>query len=143
MFAQTISFKRVSLFFSAVLLLVVLIMPSVAMAQEVGKLCRGADLSFGDNPATSADDEPCKVKGGTETAESNLGKLVTNIINIISIIVGVAAVIMVIYGGFRFVTSAGNPEGTKAGRNAILYAIIGLIIVAFAQLIVKFVLTKL
>jgi hypothetical protein len=47
---------------------------------------------------------------------------------------------MIIYAGFRYVTSAGNAEATKNARSTIMYAVIGLIIIALAQVIVHFVL---
>jgi hypothetical protein len=49
---------------------------------------------------------------------------------------------MIIYGGFRYITSGGDSNGVTAAKNTILYAIIGLIIVALAQIIVNFVLNK-
>jgi hypothetical protein len=52
------------------------------------------------------------------------------------------AVIMLIFAGFRYVTSAGNTETIGKAKNTILFAIIGLVIVAFAQLIVHFVLSQ-
>ncbi len=113
----------------------------VASAQvRTGQLCQGADLSFG-----GSDPTPCQVdngSGGKEAAADKANKIVADVLNLVSVIVGVIAVFMIIYGGFRFLTSAGNPEGTKVGKNAILFALIGLIIVAFAQVIVKFVLGK-
>jgi ABC-type Fe3+ transport system permease subunit len=54
----------------------------------------------------------------------------------------ILAVIMIIYAGFRYVTSGGSDEGVKAAKNTILYAIVGLVIVALAQLIVHFVINK-
>jgi len=67
---------------------------------------------------------------------------IQNVINLLSVAVGIAAVVMLIIGGFRYVTSAGNAETTKAAKNTILYALTGLVIVALAQLIVNFVLNK-
>ena len=69
------------------------------------------------------------------------GKIKT-IINIISVIIGIVAVIMIIFGGFRYITSGGAADKVTGAKNTILYAIIGLIIVALAQVIVKFVLNK-
>jgi Flp pilus assembly pilin Flp len=71
-----------------------------------------------------------------------LPAILTNIINIFSWIVGVVSVIMIIYGGFRYITSGGDSNGVTAAKNTILYAIIGLVIVALSQVIVQFVLTK-
>lgn len=70
--------------------------------------------------------------------DSTIGKVV----NLISVAVGIAAVIMIIIAGFRYVTSAGNPERTKGAKNTLLYALIGLVIVALAQIIVQFVLKE-
>jgi hypothetical protein len=47
---------------------------------------------------------------------------------------------MIVYGGLRYVTSGGSSEGVGNAKNIIIYAIIGLIIVALAQAIVHFVL---
>lgn len=76
------------------------------------------------------------------TDESSFNKTLAKIINIISIIVGVVAVIMIIYGGFRYITSGGTSEKVTTAKNTILYGLIGLIIVALAQVIVKFVLKQ-
>lgn len=76
------------------------------------------------------------------TAGGRIDTTVQNLINVLSIVVGIAAVIMLIVGGFRYITSAGNPEGIKAAKNTIMYALIGLVIVALAQFIVNFVLNK-
>lgn len=43
-------------------------------------------------------------------------------------IAGAAAVVFIIYGGFRYLTSQGNPENTKAAWGTIFNALIGLII---------------
>jgi hypothetical protein len=58
------------------------------------------------------------------------------------VIVGVAAVIMIIIGGFRYITSSGDSASVNSAKNTILYAIIGLVIVALAQVIVRFVLNQ-
>lgn len=78
-------------------------------------------------------------KGATP---GSLNTTIGNVINLISAVVGVAAVIMLILGGFRYITSSGNQEAVKAAKNTIMYALIGLVIVALAQVIVNFVLDK-
>lgn len=67
---------------------------------------------------------------------------ITKAIRIVSYIAGIAAVIMVIVSGFMFVTSGGDPSGIKNARSTITYAIVGLVVLVTAQLIVKFVLSK-
>lgn len=111
----------------------------VAMAQHVdGGVCKGADLKFTTSNATAA--TGCT---GIDTGQDDkVNNVIALVINIFSIIVGVIAVIMIVYGGFRYITSGGDTTKVTSARNTILYAIIGLIIVALAQFIVKFVLAK-
>ncbi len=90
--------------------------------------CGGVDLSG--NP------KPCDASG------NNINTILTTVINVVSFIVGVIAVIMLIIGGFKFVTSGGDSNNVASARNTILYAVIGLVVVAIAQFIVKFVLVK-
>ncbi len=54
-------------------------------------------------------------------------------------IAGLVAVGFVIYGGFRFIVSQGEPENAKAARETIMNAIIGLIITIVAAAVVNFV----
>lgn len=77
-----------------------------------------------------------------DKANKSLDSTIHNLVNLISMIVGIVAVIMIIVGGFRYVTSAGNQEKTKSAKNTILYALIGLVVVALAQTIVAFTLNK-
>jgi hypothetical protein len=121
----------------AVLLLA---LPTVVLAQVPtnpdvqNQLCTGADqLQIGETNVN------CQ---NLEGDESGFNDLLAQIINIISVIVGVVAVIMIIYGGFRYITSGGTAEKVTAAKNTILYGIIGLIIVALAQVIVRFVLKQ-
>ncbi len=90
----------------------------------------------GGTNATGFSSEDCNQDAG------KLPAILTNIINIFSWIVGIVSVIMIIYGGFRYIISGGDSNGVTAAKNTILYAIIGLVIVALAQVIVQFVLTK-
>lgn len=100
----------------------------LALAQNPNydSVCNGINATGGD--CTSGGDE--------------INNLVAAVINVFSWVVGVVAVIMVIYGGFEFVTSGGDSAKSAKGRNTIFYALIGLVIVALAQVIVKFVLNR-
>ncbi len=99
-----------------------------------GSLCEGADLRIGG-------DRTCSSGTGRSPQES-MNEMISQIVNIISVIVAVVAVIMIIFGGFKYITSGGDSNNITSAKNTILYAIIGLIIVALAQFIVKFVLGK-
>lgn len=73
---------------------------------------------------------------------SSLSTTIKRILNVLSAIVAVVSVVMIIVGGLRYVTSAGKQESISAAKNTIVYALVGLIIVAFAQIIVQFVLRE-
>lgn len=75
-------------------------------------------------------------------ASSSLTNTVRNILNVFSIIVGIVAVVMIVVAGFRFVTSAGDEQAVKSARSTILYAVVGLVVVALSQVIVQFVLKE-
>jgi hypothetical protein len=90
--------------------------------------CAGANLN----------DTGCSANQGVTQVNSTI----STVINLLSFLVGVISVIMIIIGGIRFVTSQGNAQNATSARNTILFAVIGLALAAFAQLIVKFVLGK-
>ncbi|HET7672946.1 MAG TPA: pilin [Candidatus Saccharimonadales bacterium] len=99
--------------------------------------CQGAELKF---PTGQVSPDACAFTGNEP--ENKLNDLIATIVNLFSVVVGVVAVIMIIVGGFRYVTSGGDSGNVSSAKNTILYAIVGLVIVALAQFIVKFVLSK-
>ncbi|MGI9027280.1 MAG: pilin [Candidatus Saccharimonadales bacterium] len=94
------------------------------------EVCKGANLD--------STDGACK----SDEAANSVEKTIANVVNLLSIIVGIAAVILIIVNGLKLVTSGGDSNSISAARNGIIYAIVGLIIVALAQVIVRFVLSK-
>lgn len=107
---------------------------SAATTDVPGNLKCGANLSFaGAESGTCTDDD---------TSGTQVDNIVANVINIISLVVGVVAVIMIIVGGLRYITSGGESGSVTGAKNTIMYAIVGLIVVALAQLIVRFVVKK-
>jgi len=116
------------------LLPVLLLAPAAAVnAQDPIQdfLCGGAE-----NLSISPDN--CEDAG----AEDAFNSLVITVINIFSAIVGIIAVIIIIYAGFRYITSAGDSGKISAAQQSIIYAIVGLVVVALAQIIVRFVLSQ-
>lgn len=79
----------------------------------------------------------------TGPAGTDVNEAIEAAINILSVVVGVIAVIMVIIGGLKYVTSNGDSSSISSAKNTIIYALIGIVIVAIAQAIVRFVLNKL
>lgn len=77
----------------------------------------------------------------TNNGAGSLQAVAKKVVNIFSIIVGIVAVIFVIYGGFRYITSGGDSGSVGNAKNTLIYALVGLVIVALAQLIVHYVLS--
>ena len=107
-----------------------------AQQQINNGLCTGSNLQFSDNPT-----DQCAAT--TNDATDQINNIVHTIVNLLSAVVGIVAVIMIIVGGFRYITSGGNDASVTSAKNTILYAIIGLVVVALAQVIVRFTLSKL
>lgn len=98
--------------------------------------------------ALTPQEEACMAIGNdkscndTTTGNSNgdLTSIVKLIVNIISVLVGVAAVTMLMWGGMKYITSGGDTNKAKSAKDTIVYALIGLVIVALSQFVVKYVL---
>ena len=74
--------------------------------------------------------------------EAKINNTVENLVRILSVVVGIIAVIMIIVGGFHYITSGGDSNKVSTAKNTIIYAIIGLVIAVLAQVIVGFVIDQ-
>ncbi len=105
------------------------VQPAHAYARAVDDICAGVNTGA---------EERC----GSPVSGNKIGGVVRTAINILSVVVAITAVIMIVIGGLKYVTSGGDSARVNSARETILYAVIGLIIVALAQILVRFVLTK-
>ncbi len=71
--------------------------------------------------------------------DTSLADQITNIISWVLGFLALVAVIMIIYGGFIWLTAAGNEERIASAKKIISAAIIGLVIILLAWAIVWFV----
>lgn len=114
--------------------LVPVVAPATVSAQNTIQdgLCAGAELNArGDCASVTTGD-----------VNDSVNNIATTLINLFSLVVGIVAVIMIIVGGFKYITSGGDSNNVSSAKNTILFAIVGLIIVALAQFIVRYVLNK-
>lgn len=95
------------------------------------EVCQGAN-------AEGSTSKGCDQAGSAQS----LNKTLALVINMLSFIGGVIAVIMIIVAGFKFMTAQGDSGSIASARNTLLYAIVGLVIIAMAQVIVQFVIKK-
>lgn len=68
--------------------------------------------------------------------------IIKNVINTLLLAAGIIAVIMIIIGGINYAISSGDSAKITSAKNAVLYAIIGLVIAALSFAIVNFVVDK-
>ena len=106
---------------------------SIMAIQGQSAACSGLDQLGG----TSCDNN------GNTPGQNQIATVAKTIVNIISFITGIAAVIMIVVAGVRFIASGGDSQATAGAKNMLIYAIIGLVVVALAQAIVHFVLNAL
>jgi hypothetical protein len=105
---------------------------AVNFADSKGDACAGLDQLGGTS---------CTKPGAANSAgENSIANIAETIVNIISFIAGIAAVILIVVAGVKFITSGGDSNGVASARNTLVYALIGLAVVALAQVIVHFVL---
>ena len=79
---------------------------------------------------------------GMKDGVGDANSLVKDVVNIILWIVGILSVIMLVWGGIKYTTSAGDTNKVTSAKNTIIYAVIGLIIAILAYAIVNFVIEK-
>ena len=100
-------------------------------------------------PAVSADGN-LTLDGGVKSAQgtgvdqvsTDPESLVKQFVNIFLFAVGALSVIMLIWGGIRYTTSAGDSNKVTAAKNTVLYAIVGLVVAILAYAIVNMVIDK-
>ena len=72
-------------------------------------------------------------------SNQNLPDIITTIINVMLFIAGALAVIMIIYGGIRYITAHGDEKQVKVAKDTIVYSVTGLIIAILAYALVTFI----
>lgn len=92
---------------------------------------------------TEAKSKICESLGSTDCApvggERTVPGIVQVAVNLLSWIVGIAAVFAIIFGGFRYVTALGDSSKISSAKDTILFALIGIAVVAMAQILVRFI----
>ncbi|MEX0749023.1 MAG: hypothetical protein WD467_02000 [Candidatus Saccharimonadales bacterium] len=80
---------------------------------------------------------------GTASSLFEAGGVFQTVANILLLLLGAIAVIMLIIGGFRYVVSGGDSSAVEGAKNTILYAIIGIIVAFLSWAAVDFVIDQL
>lgn len=123
------------------LLLLGIMTPLLLLAPAV----HAEDIFNGVCQGDGANSDVCKEKGSASPDGPLVGPngIITRVTQIVVFLSGAAGVIMVMIGGIKYVMSGGDASKIDSAKNTILYAVIGLVIAASAQIIVSFVFSKL
>lgn len=76
------------------------------------------------------------------SAKQDLPDVITTIINVMLFIAAALAVIMIIYGGIRYITAHGDEKQVKVAKDTIVYSVVGLIIAIIAYALVTFIFNR-
>lgn len=74
---------------------------------------------------------------GATGGEGSFRAIIKRIVDYILLFLGLIAVIMIIYGGFLYVTSAGNEENVAKGKKILIYAAVGIVIILISFALVN------
>lgn len=80
---------------------------------------------------------------GNDTATTFLSKKIGGLVGAVLAFIGVIFLLLIVYGGFMWMTAAGNDQQVEKARNVIVASVIGLVIVLSAYAITSFVGQKL
>ncbi len=118
------------------------VVPASAADSQADCVARGGTWSNADKKCSLSLDGGVDSAKGTGVPDTLFGpeSIFTTIVNTLLFLIGAISVIMLIWGGIRYTTSAGNSASVTSAKNTIMYAIIGLIIAFLAFAIVNWVL---
>ena len=77
---------------------------------------------------------------GPNCGQDRVNNIFQTVVTILSILVGVASVVVIIYSGLKYITSSGDANRVSNAKATLIYAIVGLAVAALAQLLIHFVL---
>ena len=112
-----------------------------APAKSASSLEKNLNISGGAGAAKGDDQSACLFgnENGCDQGQTPIFRIVTNVL---LFIIGAVSVIMLIIGGFRYVTSQGDQTQVQSAKNTILYSIVGIVVAILAYAAVNFVISS-
>ncbi|HUY53108.1 MAG TPA: pilin [Candidatus Dormibacteraeota bacterium] len=132
-----IKYIKIKLLITSIMMAGVFLTLGISRVNALSTICNSS-ATAGNNVSSSAF---CK---DTQTTNPIIGTngVLNDVINIITVIAGFVAVIMIIVAGLQMITSSGKPEKISNARNTIIYASIGLIVIVLARIIIGFIISR-
>lgn len=123
---------------SIVLAAILLCGVSVSVAHAVNPLDEACGLSGASGASLCEENTATKGKDRV----TGTGGIIPTIFKWVVRLVGIVSIIMIMVGGFRYITSGGDTSAIKGAKETIIYALVGLIVAGFAGAILNFVLDR-
>jgi Type IV secretion system pilin len=124
---------------SPLILLVLFMLPPLMLNESASAQLNPFEKVCNNRNAEDADRSFACQTQQSDPVNTTVGKAT----NILAFVTGVAAVIVIIIGGFQYITSAGDSTKVAKAKDMIIYAAVGLVIVAAARTIIMFVISRL
>lgn len=80
------------------------------------------------------------LEDSSPTTKTDVRSVVKIVVDTMLYIVGIISVIMIIFGGIKYATSAGDTGKVTQAKNTLVYAVVGLLVAVFAFALVNWVL---
>lgn len=120
---------------NVILIPILALLPAAILAEPAYAACGNSSaaqqVSTGIDETTNAS---CDASG--------VNKAISLAVDILTVIVGAAAVIALIWSGFKYITSGGDTNKVANAKSTLIYAIVGIAVVGLAQVLVHLVLTN-
>lgn len=129
--------RNLGIVIAVVVLALTALVPSAAFAYDpLGDACVGNSAA---QNSSLCQGRPANPSNNPLTGPTGL---IRGIANIVAIGAGIAAVIIIIVAGLKYVTSGGDAAKAKSAKETIVSAVIGLIVIAVAAELVGFVISR-
>lgn len=84
----------------------------------------------------------CQEGQNTDDPITGSDGVVTKVVNILSVVAGIIAVIIIVVAGITMTLSAGDPKKVSDSRNAIIYAAVGILVLMLSRSIIIFIINR-
>ncbi len=127
--------KRLSSFIISAIVFLSTALPSLAAADD------GRGVDSGNVKNAVVQETLCAKRGYFKVLCDNLniGQLIVGFINLIFILSVIVALLYLIWGGFKWLTSGGDKTAVQGAREHIVAAIVGLIVIFLSYFILNFI----
>ncbi|HOY56429.1 MAG TPA: pilin [bacterium] len=111
--------------------------PTPAQCQANPNLA-GCSANPNPNPNSSAETPKAQLQNPLGSVVT-IPQIVSKIIKLIMGLVGIISLVMFIYAGFLWLTAQGKPDAVKKGRDTMLWAVVGLVVIFSSYIILNYI----